>query len=159
MKKLFMTIVMIASLNLATTHKTQAAIGTVFGLVTGNFRVALSALQFEIGLGTYCNTIGDGRCDMGTIGFAYIGLIVLDGEQKVQFSELSSREANELQISKADLNNYNNNIEEINMIFSEVAASLGDNTTREDAEVLWEEASKYLPKGVFKTMQKIGSQK
>ncbi len=90
-----------------------------------------------------------------------IGLIVLDGEQEVQFRELDSQEASKLGISESDLAVYNSEVDQTNMLMADVKSELSriKNPTAQDSKNAWSSVKDLVSPATYTIMQKIASQK
>lgn len=106
-----------------------------------------------------------GLCSAVTLLFGLpliaLGLIVLDGEQGVQFQSLSLEQANQLGVSEAELAIYNSEVDQANMLIEEVKTELSQqkNPTEQDSVVAWNNLKDLVSPETFATMQKIVSQK
>lgn len=114
-----------------------------------------------------CRRSGDnsGLCEGLTILITapvlLVGLIVLDGEQGLEFSELNSKQAAELGVSEAELAVYNSEVDQANMILEQVKSELSQikNADEADSRKAWSAVQDFVSPETFSTMQKIVSQK
>jgi len=67
--------------------------------------------------------------------------------------------AAQLGVSSEELNIYNSEIEEVNLIFTEVQASLDSRSTVEDSKNLWNESRDLLSVETFMVLKAITSRK
>jgi hypothetical protein len=90
-----------------------------------------------------------------------IGLVMLDGEQQVEFRELSKAEANKLGVTATDLEIYNSEVDQANMLMADVKAELSkiEKPSVEDSGVAWSGVKDLVSPATYATMQKIVSQK
>lgn len=98
---------------------------------------------------------------VGLLGYlgAIIGLVVLDGEQgqEVEFSALSLEEAKSLEITVAEMESFNAEIDQVNILFSEVALQLEgiEKPTTTDAKAAWDGLEGLVAQETFSAMKKI----
>lgn len=96
-----------------------------------------------------------------TMPAGILGLAVLDGEegQSAQFNKLSAKNALELGISEAERLSYNSQLDEANMIASEVESVLANTeASAENAKQAWLSLKDNLAPETFSAMQKISQQ-
>lgn len=153
------------------TKPSQAAVGAlvstpvlIAGLVIGGAGLVGTAIGIA-----KCNEGGssdtNGLCGafMVIVGAPVIllGLVVLDGEQEVQFRELSHKEAAKIGISSDDLAVYNSEIDQANMLIADVKTELSKirKPTAQDSEAAWNDVKDLVSPATYATMQKIVSQK
>ena len=88
-----------------------------------------------------------------------VGLIVLDGEQDIAFSELSASEASRLGVSEAELATYNSEIDQANMLMADVKSELSklEKPTAQDSVKAWSAVRDLVSPATYATMQKIVS--
>lgn len=149
----------------APVQKSQAAVAGVMAIAGSPAAggVALAGLG-SAGVG-YLATISASSCDGGTcvVGLflgLVVGVVLLDEESgSIEFDQISSDLAKKLELSKLDMEVYNSEIEEANMIFSEVQSQLTGESSVEESQELWSEYSDFLSPETFKVMKKLASQK
>lgn len=155
MKKLtssFLALVFAVSISYSTPSK--AAVG----ITTMNAAVILGGLAMTT-TGTLIATSSYGS--PGIIGFlgAIVGLIVLDGEaeQAVEFSPLTNDQAKKLGVSASELASFNAEIDQVNILFDEVALELEsvEDATAQDAKNLWNQYEGLVSAETFSAMKKI----
>lgn len=90
-----------------------------------------------------------------------LGLVILDGEQQVEFRELSKAEAAKLEVSSAELSVYNSEVDQANMLVADVKAELSKiaKPSAEDSASAWSKVKDLVSPATFSVMQKIVSQK
>ena len=90
-----------------------------------------------------------------------LGLVVLDGEQEVQFRELNRSEAAKIGISAQELAVYNSEIDQANMLMADVKSELSkiEKPTAKDSAAAWVGVRDLVSPETFASMQKIVSQK
>lgn len=160
--------VLLTIVTLTHTKPSQAAVGAlvstpvlIAGLVVGGAGLVGTA----IGVSKCGNGESSGLCGafMILIGapVMILGLVLLDGEQQVEFRELSKAEAKKLEISSADLEVYHSEIDQANMLIADVKAELSKiaKPTAQDSEKAWSSVKDLVSPETFATMQKIVSQK
>ena len=163
--------VLLTVVTLTHTKPSQAAVGAlvstpvlIAGLVIGGAGVIGTTVQM-VRCGNSGNSDMQGVCAAFTlvIGLPVIllGLVVLDGEQQVEFRELTNAEAKKLEISQADLAVYHSEIDQANMLIADVKAELSKvaKPTAQDSEKAWSSVKDLVSPETFETMQKIVSQK
>ncbi len=91
---------------------------------------------------------------------AYFGLIILDGEQKAEFSELSTETALDLNISENEREIYNSEVEQVNAIAREIGSELAKqgSESAELARDMWIELGTELSPETMKTVIAIAQQ-
>ncbi len=167
LKAFFAILLTVATLS--HTKPTQAAVGAIVAtpvLVAGLYITAVAAGGTIAGL-ISCKKSGDnsGLCKglILLVGAPVIllGLVVLDGEQDVEFRELNITEASKLGVSEDDLAVYNSEVDQANMLMADVKAELSQKkkATAEDSKVAWNAVKDMVSAETFSTMQKIVSQK
>ncbi|EQC47755.1 hypothetical protein [Bacteriovorax sp. Seq25_V] len=120
----------------------------------------LGSLGFGV-LGTLsASTCDHGHCNIVLAFFGVIGLVLLDSDTaNFEFVEIDHDKASEFGLSYEEVEIYNTEVEEVNIVFSEVKASLGADSTVEDARKLWEENKNLLSDETFKVLTVLASQK
>lgn len=90
-----------------------------------------------------------------------VGLVVLDGEQGIAFSELSEEEAARIGVAEAELAVFNAEVDQANMLLADVKAELSKKKTpsEKDSVVAWQRVKDMVSPETYSTMQKIVSQK
>jgi hypothetical protein len=150
------------------THSRPSQAGA--GVLTGG--VVLAGVAILGGGTAIVLNSGDG-CDNDAFGICkaimtivllptvVIGMVLLDGEQLVEFKELSKTDAINLGVSSSDLEIYNSEVDQVNMLVSEVKAELSklEKPGVEDSAVAWSSMKDLVSPATFATMQKIVSQK
>lgn len=90
-----------------------------------------------------------------------LGLVVLEGEQEVQFRELNNAEASKIGITNDELEVYNSEIDQANMLIADVKAELSKikKPTAKDSSAAWNDVKDLVAPATYAAMQKIVSQK
>ncbi len=121
--------------------------------------VALAGLG-SVGVG-FIATAGASSCDGGLciipifLGVV-VGAIVLDEESgSIEFNEVTYNEGEELNLSKKEIEIYNSEVEEANIVFSEVLANLAASSSVEDSRELWTEFSEFVSPETFIVMKRL----
>lgn len=94
-------------------------------------------------------------------GGAYFGLLLLDGEQSAEFSELSASQASALKVSADDIAIYNSEVEQVNAIAREIGEVLTKNG-KDNVELsteLWMDLGTNLSPETMKVVIAVASQK
>ena len=105
----------------------------------------------DLGDGFFFN----GVTAFGTLGV--VGLIVLEGEQQLAFTELTTAEALKLNISESEKQSFNAELDQVNAVMAQVTAEVSslENPTLADSQAAWMEVSQSLSPESFTVMQKI----
>ena len=127
--------------------------------------VAAMAISAGGGYGGY-RLVKAGRPTLGILamiasaGGAYFGFLLLDGEQKAQFSELDAEAASSLGVTAADVEIYNSEIEQVNAIAREIGSELvnQNSDSPELAREMWMELGTQLSPETMKTVIAIAQQ-
>lgn len=139
----------------AITHSrpAQAAVGTGGGAVIAGLALAGGGL-YSI---RKCNNLG--CLDIGAM-MMLAGIIILEGEQEIGFRELSPDEATKLGVSASELETYNDEVDQANMLVSDVASELSEfeNPSAQDSATIWNSVKDFVSPATYKVMQKIASQ-
>lgn len=134
-------------------------------LIAGLYITAVSGGTTIAGL-ISCKRSGDdsGLCRglmlLFGIPVVALGLIVLDGEQGVEFRPLTDDQATRLNISESELAVYNSEVDQANMLIAEVKAELSQkkNPSEKDSLNAWNNVRDLVSPETYATMQKIVSQ-
>jgi len=167
MKKLLAAVFSIM-LTVAPAQKSEAAVAAVMAMTgagaAGSVAIAGLASPFVGSIGYGIAGSGDDMSQgIGIIVGAYIGILVgavlLDEESgDIQFNEIDSSVAEQLNISKSDIATYNSEVEEANIVFEEVRANLSGESSVEESRAVWSEMKEFVSPATFKVMQKLASQ-
>lgn len=145
----------------------QATVGAIVSAPVLIAGIAIAGTGV-IGTAIYASKCGNG--DMNEICKLFIvmlgipviavGLIVLDGEQDIAFSELSKTEAAKIGVSSSELAVYNSEVEQANMLMAEVKSELSklEKPTAQDSRVAWNAVRDLVSPATYTVMQKIASQ-
>ncbi|OIQ20688.1 MAG: hypothetical protein BM556_01750 [Bacteriovorax sp. MedPE-SWde] len=143
---------------LTTSFAPQKA-NAIYGVSTGNVTMALS------GLGLYVFSMSDASIiafrDNNFLVYM-LGLMLLDSETGVaSFSELSEADLSEVGINSEKGAIYNNEVEELNIVFETIQAELSNivNPTREDSKDLWNIYAEELSVETMEVVKAITSKK
>jgi hypothetical protein len=92
---------------------------------------------------------------------AAVGLVILDGEQRVEFKSLSAKEANKLGLSAAEKESFNEELDQANTLLEQVASEISESkdANPENAAQIWAEYQNMVNPLTFSAMQKIAIQK
>lgn len=155
--------ILLTVVTLTHTKPSQAAVGALVSVPVLVVGLAISGggVLWTHKLMRDCG--GDGLCGLAILitgPIILLGLIVLDGEQDVQFRELSNEEAKKIGISKADLAVYNSEVDQANMLMADVKAELSKfaKPTAQDSVNAWSSVKELVSPSTYSTMQKIVSQ-
>lgn len=132
------------------------------GLLIWNPGLALGGLASYVTFGL-ARVVAEEHSDGRRSIFSYLslaGLIMLDSDtNSVQFTALDVTKAIELNVSESEIMVYNSELEEVNLVFSEIVSALDKNSTLEDSRELWNEASNFIAPETFKVLKAIASHK
>jgi len=128
------------------------------GMLGGSGVVALISSQFE----HHDNMVLSSGAVFGYIGSAIVaavGIVALDGEkgQKVEFAELSKKQAKQLGITSEEAQIYNSELDMVNQVFVQVTSDLDrmEKPEPKDAKALWEQYESMLSVESISVMKKI----
>lgn len=90
-----------------------------------------------------------------------VGLIVLDGEQEIAFTELTAAEAAKLGVTASELEIYNSEVDQANALLADVKSELSklEKPSAQDSKIAWDAVSGLISPETYATMQKIVSPK
>jgi hypothetical protein len=160
--------VLLTVVTLSHSRPTQAAVGAAFStpvLIAGIVIAGGGVVTTVAGVASCKPGDNSGLCAGLVIlvlaPVVLLGLVVLEGEQKAEFRELSKEEANKLGISSNELAVYNSEVDQANMLVADVSAELSkiEKPTNEDSGVAWAKVKDLVSAETFSVMQKIVSQK
>lgn len=140
-----------------------AAITTIWNPTTAGY-IAISGLAAPV-VGTVISYVTSeedgcegGACVVGLVLGGMLGLVLLEEQGNVHFSELSNAQAESLGIDKRSQMIFNSELEEANILLSEVAGQMKKHSTQSEARAAWNELKDYVSPETFKVMQKISNQ-
>ena len=133
-------------------QNSRAAVGVVYGAVGLGWGPAAYALDLMYVSANIPNPA------LGFLGIL-AGIVLLDEEGKPSFGELNSEQAKKLNITKSEMDIYNGEVDQANIIFAEVASELNADSTREQAKASWANYEDMLSPETMKTMKAIVSHK
>jgi len=166
MKKLLVTVLTVI-VTMAPVQKTQAAAAAIMALsgVGAAGSVALAGLG-SMGAGALGTAVaqGNSRCRVICLEYVliggFIGMILLDEEEgDISFVKIDPSRASELSLTSSEIQTFNSEIEEANIIFEDVVANLDEYSTLEQSKQLWNEVKEFVSADTFKVMKTIASQK
>ncbi len=97
----------------------------------------------------------DGRTAAGIVLGGVLGLVILDEEGIPEFSQISYGEGIELGASEADIEIYNSEIEEANLILQEISVSIKKQDTTDDVQEAWTQYESLVSPSTLKVMRAI----
>ncbi len=159
--------VLLTVVTLTQSKPSQAAVGAAVSTPVLIVGIVIAGGAGVVTLSTLHGCRGDssGLCKGLTIlilgPLVLLGLVILDGEQQVEFRELSSVEAVKLEVSANDLAVYNSEVDQANMLVADVKAELSkiEKPSSEDSASAWSNVKELVSPATFTVMQKIVSQK
>lgn len=165
------TAVLLTFITLTHSRPSQAAVSIFTGGATALVGLKVIAVGAVGGIaGTYIGQAtcgGRGECFNGLLPFLLgavtvaVGVVILDGDQTIEFNSLSTRDAALLGVSKRERLSFNEELDQVNMLLEEVSAEMADikDPTAELSVAAWHEVKDLVSPLTFSTMQKIASQK
>ena len=85
-----------------------------------------------------------------------IGLVILDEDsRRIEFTKIDDKRAKRLNISLHELEIYNNEIDEVNIVFQEVTTYLSEESTINDSREVWAQMKDLISLESYKVMQRI----
>lgn len=161
--KMIKTLVLASLMTIVPVRQSNAAVSAVLAIAGtgGAGAVALAGLG-SVGVG-FLATMNSSSCDGGgcLVGFllgATVGAILLDNETgKFEFKKLDLDNAKSLGLNAREMEIYNSEIEEVNLVFEEVSSQLSNESTIEESEALWSEYQDYLSSESFEVMKKLAT--
>ncbi|MFL5783592.1 MAG: hypothetical protein ACJ76H_03210 [Bacteriovoracaceae bacterium] len=162
--------ILLTVVTLTHSKPSQAAVGAAFStpvLIAGLAIGGVGVVGSVIGLAKCNQQSGDSAAWCGVIvvllgvPVVLIGLVVLDGEQQLSFRELNNNEAAKIGVSAQELAVYNSEIDQANMLLSNVKEDLSaiNNPTEKDSINAWSSVRDLVSPETYSVMQKIASQK
>lgn len=112
----------------------------------------------------FLGTVSDDNCDGGAclvyfVLGAFIGIVLLDDKSALEFKNVTLDNVKKLGLKKSDIDIYNSELEEVNMLFNEVTSELTKDSTPQEAKRLWNQYSDLVSSETFSVMQALASQK
>ncbi len=168
MKSLRVLIALLLTVATLTHSKpSQAAVGAAVSTPVLIVGIVIAGGAGVVTLSTLHSCRGDssGLCAGLTVlllgPLVLLGLVILDGEQQVEFRELSKAEAAKLEVSASELSVYNSEVDQANMLVADVKAELSkiEKPSAEDSASAWSKVKDLVSPATFSVMQKIVSQK
>ncbi|EQC52091.1 hypothetical protein [Bacteriovorax sp. DB6_IX] len=152
--KFIRTAIIASLLSVTAIQSTQAAVGSM-AFIVGMFGTAAKYALVGIGWTYAGHKANDLSPKIGKIALV-TGLILLDEDtQTVEFNEVSNELAQKKGLTLAEAQAYNSEIEEINIIFSEVAGQINEETSEEEVRDLWQDHREFLSHEAFSALKKI----
>jgi len=162
MKKLLLAALSIM-ITLAPVQKAHGVAGVVMAIggVTSAGTVALAGLASPF-VGIFIGQEADEEWG-GVSGFmigSAIGLILLDEEQgSVTFNKVKAEQAGKLALTEDQIEIYNSEIEEANILFEEVASNLTAESSVEESRAVWNEMQDFVSAETIEVMQSLISKR
>ncbi len=111
-------------------------------------------------VGSTCSEIG---CIVGIIplAFAAIGLLVLEGEQEMEFQSINAQSAAKIGLTEEERLSFNEELDQANMLLEEVDAKMSQlkYASPQDSVNAWNSVKDLVSPATFSAMIKIASQK
>ncbi len=160
--------VLLTVVTLSHSKPSQAAVGAIVSAPVLIAGIAIAGTGV-IGTAIYSSKCGNG--DLNEICKVFIliigvpiilvGLAVLDGEQELAFRELNVSEAAKIGASQSELEIYNSELDQANMLMADVKSELSriKNPTAQDSKNAWSAVKDLVSPATYTVMQKIASQK
>lgn len=95
------------------------------------------------------------------LAVAAVGVVILDGEQTIEFKELDKAAAAKLAISEEERTSFNAELDQANMLLADVASEMTkiEKPTAQDSVNAWTQVKDLVSPATFSAMQKIAAQK
>lgn len=152
--KLLKSAILASLIGLFSIQSSQAAIGSI-AFVAGAFGTAAKYALVGIGWTYAGNKVSPHSERLGYIALV-AGLVLLDKDSnQVDFKEISEEDSILKGLTQVEMEAYNGEIEELNLVFSEVASQINSEMTKEDVAKLWEEHSEFLSPETFSALKKV----
>lgn len=137
----------------------QAAIGVIFSPVLVTAGLVLAGGGVVATLTTSSNQGGLAQFLIGLYIVA-IGLVVLEGEQEMLYAPLSPEQGKIIGLTKVELNSYNAEIDQINILTAHVDAEVATikDATEADAANIWTSVKDTLAPETFSALVKVTAQ-
>jgi hypothetical protein len=115
---------------------------------------ALGCMTFRGGEKGLVATLVLGIYGLVAIG---VGAMVLDGEQHMEFAPVTPAQAAKLHLTKAEMNAYNSEVDQVNALADMIGEDLGrmENPTNEDSANAWNDVKDTLAPQTFSALAKI----
>jgi len=168
MKKLVIAVFTVM-MTIAPVQKSEAAVAGVMALsgagAAGSVAIAGLASPLVAGLGL---AVAGAEDEMSsTIGFVvglYVGgifgLVLLDEQTgEIEFNQIDKMAATKLALSDDQMEIYNSEIEEANILFEEVRSQLTAESSVEESRAVWSEMSDFVSVETMEVMQALVSNK
>ncbi len=165
--RLFLAVLLTVT-TLSHSKPSQAAVGAAFStpvLIAGIVIAGGGTLVAAKSLLVDCRNDSSGMCAGLTVlilgPVVLLGLVLLDGEQQVEFQELSQSQAQKLGISSSELAVYNSELDQANMLVADVKSELSrmEKADENDSAAAWASVKDMVSPETFSVMHKIVSQK
>lgn len=146
--------VLLTVLSLTHSKPSQAVVGTGGG-------AAIAGLALMGGGYLYTRKCNDLGClPLGTV-MMLAGLIILDGEQQVEFKSLNQEEAGRVGVTADELSSYNSELDQVNIVLAQVSAELSEieKPDAKSAISFWNNYSDLIDPLTFAAIKKIAAQK
>lgn len=127
-------------------------LGGIAGPVAGMHLIARSASSSENGQMI--------AFFLGLPAMIILGVVLLDEESgQIKFDEVDADQASKLGLTANEIEVYNSEVYEVNILVEEVSASLVTESTLKDSVELWDEMKEFVSPETFKVMQTLVSDK
>ena len=160
--KTIRSFILLLSLVIIPTTQSKAAVAviTAFSNPAAAGQIAINGLAIT-GAGTISTMIwpadncDKGSCFMGLVAGITLGLVFLEVNGDIQFSEVDPLIGKELGLSASEINIYNMELDEVNLLTQEVLSGIKSYMTSQDAANLWLELKEFVSPETFAVMQSL----
>ncbi len=161
--------VLLTVVTLSHSKPSQAAVSIFTGGATAILGLKVIAVGVVGGYATAAiaqSTCTSGDCFNGILGVLLggaviaVGVVILDGEQAVEFQELDKKKATLLGVSESERESFNSELDQVNMLLEEVTEKMTslESPTAQDSADAWNNVKDLVSPLTFSAMQKIASQ-
>ena len=140
-----------------------AGITAFFNPVTATY-IALSGLASPVvGVAiSYATSEEDGcdagACMVGLVLGGMLGLVLLEEKGKAEFSTLTKEDTQRLGLDPVSVAIFNTEVDEANILLSEVSSQMKKFSTQEDAKKAWADLKEYVSPETIEVMEVISNQ-
>ena len=152
--KTFKTIILASALSLSIAQTSNAAV-TSIAFMGGAFGVAAKYALITIGWNYPASKIHAKNPLLGKLLFIPGFLLLDEDSESLAFKEISSEDASVKDITKNEMMAFNNEIDEVNLVFSEVVSQVSSDMTKEEVKGIWMEYGEYLSNESLNALKKI----
>lgn len=136
------------------TQSTNAAIATV-AVISGAYAEGLKFALLGLGWVYAGNAFNNTSKKLSLIGVVTGAILLDESLSNISFQKISPVQAKESGLTLQEMISYNLELEEINLVFSEVVSELSENPSKENAKNVWAEYQNALSADAFSALVKL----